>query len=154
MRNRSRARRGFTLIEILLVLGIIVAMASVAIFVMWPQSKGAKIDICKAMLASVGDALEAYCANIGHYPTEEEGGMDALLTKPSYQDEKVGENWRGPYLKHEARDPWNNVLHYELTQAGSAEAQLTPYKLWSNGPDGMDGTEDDIKNWSETTLGK
>ena len=66
----------------------------------------------------------------------------------------MGQNWRGPYLKEEPTDAWGNKYNYQISQPGTPEADLTPYKLWSNGPDGMDGTDDDIKNWSDTTMGK
>jgi general secretion pathway protein G len=154
MRNRARARRGFTLVEILLVLGIIVMMAGVAAFVMWPQAKGAKIDVTKVLIASVSDAIEAYNANIGHYPSDEEGGLTALTVKPSFSDETLAEKWRGPYVKQDPKDPWNNKLNYQVAQPGTPEADQTPFKLWSNGPDGVDGTDDDIRNWSDQTTGK
>jgi general secretion pathway protein G len=156
MKNRSEARRGFTLIEILLVLAIIGMLAGVAIFAMVGQREGAKLDITKAMIHSVENALDTYNMNIGHYPTEEEGGMDALRVKPNFQNETLGEKWRGPYLKQEARDPWGNKLNYQLTPPGTPEAQQTPYKLWSFGPNGTDenGGGDDIKNWTDETTTK
>jgi general secretion pathway protein G len=147
----KRTKRGFTLMEVLLVLAILGMMAGIGIFAIVQQREGAKIDSTKLMLNSIGEALDAYNMNIGHYPTEEEGGLSGLLTKPSYTDEAIGANWRGPYLKQEPRDPWGNKINYQVTQAGTPEAALTPYKLWSNGPDGSDGTEDDIKNWSDAS---
>ena len=151
MSKRLRARRGFTLVEILLVLTIIGLMAGIAIFAIVGQREGAKKDITMGTIKSVENALDTYNLNIGHYPSEEEGGMGALMTKPTFENEAMGEKWRGPYLKQEALDAWGNKLNYQLQQAGTAEAQQYPYRLWSNGPDGMDGTEDDIKNYSDET---
>jgi general secretion pathway protein G len=151
MYKYSRARRGFTLIEVLIVLGIIILLAGAAIVALVPQQKGARIDTTKLKMKSIETALEAYNVNIGHYPSEQEGGMDALRTKPAFDNEQLGAQWRGPYLKEEARDSWGNKFNYELTQPGTPEADQTPFRLYSNGPDGMQGTDDDIKNWSETT---
>ena len=74
--------------------------------------------------------------------------LTALRVKPTFENEQIGEMWRGPYLKKEPRDAWGNVINYELNVAGTDEAQAQPYRLWSNGPDGVDGTEDDINNWA------
>ena len=154
MFKRSRGRRGFTLIEILIVLGIIILLAGTAIVALVPQQRGARVDTTKIKLKQVETALEAYNVNIGHYPNEQEGGLEALRVKPSFDNEAMGQNWRGPYLKEEPTDAWGVKYNYQLSQPGTPEADLTPYKLWSNGPDGMDGTDDDIKNWSDTTMGK
>ena len=115
--------------------------------------EGAKIDSTKAMLASIETAIDTYNMHIGHYPTEEEGNLTALRVKPTFESEQVGQMWRGPYLKKEPRDAWRNTFNYEVNVAGTDEAQTQPYRLWSNGPDGVDGTEDDVKNWSEEDAG-
>ena len=151
MFKRSQRRRGFTLIEILIVLGIIILLASVAIVALVPQQKGARIDTTRLKIKSIETALEAYNVNIGHYPNEQEGGMQALLVKPTFDNEATGEKWRGPYLIEDPVDAWGNKFNYQLQEAGAADNLAKPYHLWSNGPDGMDGTEDDIKNWSDTT---
>ena len=149
MQRRPKARRGFTLIEILLVLAIILMLAGVTIVSIVGTREGARIDTTKAMLSSIETAIETYNMHIGHYPTEEEGNLTALRVKPTFESDQVGEMWRGPYLKKEPRDAWRNTFNYEVNVAGTDEAQTQPYRLWSNGPDGTDGTEDDIKNWSE-----
>jgi len=151
MFKRSRGRRGFTLIEILIVLGIIMLLASVAIVALVPQQKRARIDTTKLKIKSIETAIEAYNVNIGHYPNEQEGGMQALLVKPAFDNEAAAEKWSGPYLKEDPTDAWGNKFNYQLQEATSTDAGASPYHLWSNGPDGMDGTEDDVKNWSDTT---
>ena len=145
MRRRAKARRGFTLIEILLVLAIILMLAGVTIVSIVGTREGARIDTTKAMLTSIETAIETYNMHIGHYPSEEEGNLEALRVKPTYESERVAEMWRGPYLKKEPRDAWNNTFNYEVNVAGTEEARAQPFRLWSNGPDGTDGTEDDIK---------
>ena len=154
MLTRSRNRRGFTLIEILIVIGIIMALMAAAVVAYMPQQKGARINTTKIALEEVGNAIEMYNTNIGHYPSDQEGGLEALRTKPSFENEATGQNWHGPYLKKEPLDAWGNKFRYTLSQSGTSDADLTPFKLESNGPDGMEGTEDDIKNWSDATTTK
>jgi general secretion pathway protein G len=153
--NRKRKQRGFTLIEVLLVLAILGMMAGIAIFAVGNIREGAKIDITKAVLKTVGNALDTYNLHIGHYPTQDEGGLNALLVKPTFSDEKIGANWRGPYLTEEPRDAWGNKFNYEQVTPGTPEAQKSLFKLWSNGPNLQDnqGSDDDIKNWSDATVG-
>jgi general secretion pathway protein G len=155
MNSRRRTRRGFTLVEILLVLGIIVMLAGVTAVVLWPQAKGARVDIAKTQMVKISKQLDLYNINIGHYPTEEETGLSALVTRPGFPDEKLNEKWHGPYLvTDDLRDPWGNLWQYQINiQAGSAatSGEQAPYKLSSNGPNGTQGDDDDIKNWSDNT---
>jgi general secretion pathway protein G len=151
MRTRTSARRGFTLIEVLLVLTILGLLAAVAIVGFTGQKEKAKKDTTGLLLGEVETAINLYENNIGHYPTEEEGGLNALLTKPTFEDEVIAEQWQGPYLEKEPRDAWGRPLTYEFVGATGTAAETgdEPYHLWSNGPDGQSGTEDDIKNWSD-----
>jgi general secretion pathway protein G len=148
-----RARRshagGFTLIEILLVLAILLMLATVAIVAVGGIREGARVDTTKVLVQEVENALDTYSMQIGHYPTEEEGGLKALIEKPNFSDEKLAEKWRGPYIKTEARDSWNNALNYQVVTGSASENGGKGYKLWSNGPDGQDGTDDDIKSWND-----
>jgi general secretion pathway protein G len=148
---------GFTLIEILLVIVIILLLAGALVVFVLPQQKGAEKNTTKLLLANIGTALDTYRLNIGHYPSEQEGGLEALLKKPTFENEKLGEKWSGPYLKPGTQldDPWGNKLKYELVDlAASTEGEqkgALPYKLYSVGPDGQPETEDDIKYMAETS---
>jgi general secretion pathway protein G len=124
----------------------------------WPAGESRNKKTTALLLKSVETGLRLYNDDMGHYPSahvfgrpgaeEEEGGLEALRVKPNFSDRKIAEKWNGPYLEEEPRDAWGNKLNYQLTLPGTPEYQQTPYKLWSNGPDGMDGTADDINNWS------
>ena len=149
--RRRRRAAGFTLIEILLVIVIILLLAGALVVFVLPQQKGAERNTTRLMLQQVGNALDTYRLNLGHYPTEQEGGLDALLKKPTFENERVGEKWQGPYLKPGTTldDPWNYKIRYELadtTSGGGGErAGALPYKLFSVGPDGQPETDDDVK---------
>jgi general secretion pathway protein G len=146
-----RGAGGFTLIEILLVIVIILMLAAALVVFVLPQQKGAERNTTKLMLQQVANALDTYRLNLGHYPTEQEGGLDALLKKPTFESENMGEKWQGPYLEPGTtlEDPWGHKIHYELadTTAGNDTEKTggLPYKLYSLGPDGLPDTDDDIK---------
>lgn len=153
----SRHAAGFTLIEILLVIVIILMLAGAMVVFVLPQQKGAEKNTTKLMLAQVATALDTYRLNLGHYPTEQEGGLDALTKKPTFENERMGEKWQGPYLKPGTSldDPWGHKLRYELIAAGG-DAESTsalPYKLFSVGPDGQPDSDDDIKHGAEVASG-
>jgi general secretion pathway protein G len=152
-RNRRRAAHtaGFTLIEILLVIVIILMLAGALVVFVLPQQEGAEKNTTRLLLQNVATALDTYRLNIGHYPNEQEGGLDALLTKPQFENERLGEKWQGPYVKPGTRleDPWGNKLRYEPVDRSMATDDKSksgpPYKLYSVGPDNQPDTEDDIK---------
>jgi general secretion pathway protein G len=150
LRRAGKDRRGFTLIEVLLVILVIGMLATLAIVGYGNIRDQARKDITANLVNVVmPSALDAYNMAIGHYPTEEEGGLNALLTKPNFTDEALAAKWAGPYLQKEPKDAWDHSLHYEVAQPGTTGGPA--YKLWSDGPDGQSGSEDDIKNWKEET---
>ena len=153
MKRRTTKRMGFTLIEVILVLGIVVVMASVTAVVLWPQAKAAKINLAKTLIATLGHQMEMYNLNIGHYPTDDEGGLRALLVRPNFSDPSMAANWAGPYINaDQLKDPWGTDMHYQVSNTSDTSINV-PFKLWSSGPDMTDGTDDDIKNWSDAALG-
>jgi len=147
LKKRTGIRAGFTLIEILLVILILAMLAGVAIMTFSGTQEGAKIDTTKLKINEIEKALDTYNMHVGHYPTEEEGNLEALIKKPS--DEKVAKKWRGPYIKQEPKDAWDKVFHYKREDSESSEDLNLKYKLWSEGPDEQNETDDDIKSWSE-----
>ncbi len=159
MKHSKQSRRGFTLLEVLLVVAILGMLAGVAVVTYSGVNKKAKRDTTQRLVDAISQALHVYNDNIGHYPTEQEGGLQALRTKPEFDEEKTGENWAGPYLTRDPVDAWGQALNYQVTEEGTEEAKTVPFKLWSNGPNEQDdnGAEDDIRNaeWaaSEEAMG-
>ena len=139
-RARPRARGGFTLIELLLVLVILTALAAVVVPKFTKRSEQARITAARADIANLEVALDAYEVDTGSHPPQEDG-VKALVEKPA--DVK---GWMGPYIKRGVpKDPWGNPYVYKYPGAHNTNG----YDLHSYGPDGRDGGDDDIINWSE-----
>ena|SRR5687767_5079436 len=147
-RRRARAA-GFTLIEILLVIVIILLLAGALVVFVLPQQEGAEKNTTRLLLEQVATALDTYRLNLGRYPGEQEGGLNALVAKPTYENPRLGEKWQGPYIKPGVKleDPWGHRIRYELVdRTVDAESKTgPPYKLYSVGPDGQPDTDDDLK---------
>ncbi|MEZ6187024.1 MAG: type II secretion system major pseudopilin GspG [Planctomycetota bacterium] len=135
-------RRGFTLIELLLVMVIIAVLAALVIPSFVGRGEQAKKGAAETQIKSLfGTALDTYEVDNGSYPTTNQG-LEALRAKPSAAPEP--KQWSGPYLKSDVPDdPWGNPYNYR--SPGQHNAQT--YDLSSMGPDGREGTEDDITNW-------
>lgn len=149
--KRNRRRSAFTLMEVLLVAGILALLAAFAIPKLFEKAQEAKIEIAKAGIlrnGPIAKALESYKWDMGKYPETDEG-LRALFENPGGNDE---ESWKGPYLDgtyEELVDPWGQPYEYR----SPGEIHEDGYDLWSRGPDKTDddGKEgsDDVKNWIE-----
>jgi general secretion pathway protein G len=131
---------GLTLVETLIVVGIIVAFATTAVLVMAPYLSTSKNAAAKSQIATFTQALELYNINCGAYPTAEQG-LEALCEKPTI--EPVPEGWKGSYLSKKAvpKDPWGN--EYKYTIPGP---EGLPFGIISYGADGLEGGEGDNKD--------
>jgi general secretion pathway protein G len=134
-------RRGFTLIEVLVVISIIVLMAGLTISKMGSIFSGSQGDVAKLFVTqTMKTPLFAYRINMGNYPSTEEG-LQALITPPSGKTDR----WRGPYIEGTSVpvDPWKNPYQYKFPGTHNKDG----YDLWSKGPSGTDGADDNIGNW-------
>lgn len=141
--RRSRLdRRGFTFLEIMLVVVIIGILASIVALSLRGRSKEAKVHAAQAEMEIISTALEQYEIENGMYPTTEQG-LDALLRRPATSPEP--KNWKSPYLKkgQDINDPWDNPYQYAQPGRNNTDG----YDLMSTGPDGVEGGGDDITNW-------
>ena len=137
---RLRSIRAFTLLEMLLVVLIIAALAAMVVPRVLPRAEQAKIKIARAEVdANLPAALDLFMLDVGRHPTTEEGLAALWSCPPSLPPE----GWGGPYLKRRSTlDPWGNPFHYyNPPRHGGLD-----YDLVSAGPDGLENTEDDITN--------
>ncbi len=136
----ARRMHGFTLIELMLVIIIIGALAAMVVPRLAGRSEEARRGVAEADLkGNLALALKLYEVDNGSYPTSEQG-LAALLQKPTAPP--TPRNWKGPYLEQEPLDPWKRPYVYQYP--GSHPPR--DYDLFSLGPDGAAGN-DDITNW-------
>jgi general secretion pathway protein G len=131
--------RGFTLIEILLVVIILAALAAMVVPRLTGRSEKAKVSVAKADIEShLATALKLYELDNGSFPTTSQG-LEALREEPT--ESPVPENWNGPYVDKPALDPWGRPYMYV-----SPGDHNLDYDLSSSGKDEKK-EDDDIVNW-------
>jgi len=139
MSARTRRRRGFTLMEILLVLAILVVLGSMVSLGYVRIQKTAYVNSAKAQIALLEDAVKTYTISVGTPPPN----LEALLQPPPELENP--QKWQGPYLDKQQLplDPWNHPFAYELI-----DPQNGTFRIWSAGPNGLDeqGGGDDISS--------
>lgn len=145
---RAASRQGFTLMEIMLVVIIIGILASIVIANFGGMSQDARIARAQADIAQLKMELGLFEQRYGHYPTEEENGLMALLERPSTIPEA---EWRR-FGESEPIDPWGNPYVYLV--GGRRLYKSREYNLYSMGPNGKDDQMkgDDIPNVDQSTV--
>ena len=138
--ENRRAERGFTLIELIVVLVILSLLAAVVAPNIFKHMSSSKSKIAAIQIAEFEGALQMFAFDVGRYPTTEEG-LQALVSNPANL-----ETWHGPYLKKVLpMDPWARPYIYKFPGTHGTE-----FDLFSYGPDGVeggDGDNADITNW-------
>lgn len=134
-----RVLRGFTLMELLLVLVIIGLLAALVGPALYQRIKPAKESAARTQIENFSTALDSFYIDVGRYPSTQEG-LKALRVKP-----EGAEKWNGPYLKKEVpNDPWSNPYIYR------APGRNGGYEIVSYAGDGREGGEGenaDINSW-------
>lgn len=142
-KTRRHARKAFTLLEILLVVGLLALLAAFVVPNLGGQGERAKIDLARAGVGPAGSlsqAIELFKFQCDKYPES----LQDLIQKPN--DPDLEEKWKEPYIKDAQglKDPWSRDYNYRAP----GEKNPKGFDLWSAGPNGISGDEDDIVNWT------
>jgi len=130
----GRSRRAFTLIELMVVIVILGLLAALVAPKFLKRGEEAKVTTTQVQMKNIEQALKLYKLHNNFYPTTEQG-LKALVEKP--ETEPIPKNWKGPYLDKVPKDAWGNDFIYV--------SDGKHFTLVSPGPDGEEGTEDDLK---------
>jgi general secretion pathway protein G len=138
--NHKTKVNGFTLLELLVVLGIIALLAGIVGPQVMKHMGASKTKAARVQVEDLSAALDMYKLDVGKYPTTEQG-LAALVEKPS--DSK---RWNGPYLRKTKvpQDPWIQDYHY------ASPGEYGKFDLYSYGADekeGGEGEDQDINSW-------
>ena len=139
-RYRRKRRRGFTLLEVMLVIGILAMLALFVVPSFIGQSAKAKLGAAKAMVGPSGpiaSAISNFHMDFGKYPES----LKDLIERPSDLDDD--KQWTRYMETDEFKDPWHNELIYKEP----GDVREDGYDLISMGPDGKEGGDDDIGNF-------
>jgi general secretion pathway protein G len=138
----SRPMRGFTLIELMVVIVILGVLAALIVPKVMGRPDEARIVAAKQDIASIAQALKLYKLDNMRYPNTDQGLM-ALVKKPSTPPEP--QNWKGNgYLEKLPKDPWGNP--YQYLQPGQ-HGDFDIISLGADGASGGEGSDADIGSW-------
>ena len=140
-KKQSPRRGGFTMLELMIVLFILVMISGLTIVAVTGQRDRARQRTAFTYVNLLKGAVNRYEIDMGRPPTAEQG-VAALIQCPA--DVHNPGDWGGPYIESTAtsRDPWGGEYQY-----ASPGKDGRSFDIWSYGPDGIDGTEDDIGSW-------
>ena len=133
LHSAPRRQRGFTLLEmivVLVIIGLIMGLVGPRLF---GQADKAKVQTAGTQIKMLSGALQTMRLDISRFPTADEG-LNLLVRRPA--DESAARGWAGPYLQQDSvpLDPWGNPYHYEPTSGDSQ-----PFAVFSYGADGKPG---------------
>ena len=135
------AKEAFTLMEILVALAILGMLVAIGVTSIEKNLNDSSASVAGLFVnESMKAPLTTYRIQVGDYPSTAEG-LAALVAAPA---DKV-DRWHGPYVENKKLplDPWKHEYKYAYPGTHNKDG----YDLWSTGPDGIDGTPDDIGNW-------
>lgn len=140
-KNHTPSQSGFTLLELLVVLGIIAMLAGIVGPQVMKHMGESKTKAAKVQIEDLSATLDMYKLDLGRYPTTEEG-LKALIESPDN-----AKRWSGPYLQKSNKiplDPWQNEYHYV------SPGEHGKFDLFSYGADnkeGGEGEDQDLLSW-------
>jgi general secretion pathway protein G len=138
--NRTPSlQRGFTLLELLVVLVILGLLVGYVAPRYFGQVGKSEVKVARAQIKALEDALDQYRLDVGRYPPTEQG-LAALYVQPAGEG-----RWQGPYLKKAVPlDPWGNAYQY---RSPGEHGEVDLYSFGTDGQAGGTGDAADITNW-------
>jgi general secretion pathway protein G len=136
-RKIQHNHRGFTLVELLLVLAILALLAGIVLPRITHRFPETQVRATTTQMAAFKSAFELFEVDNGYLP-KGQNALQELVTKP-----RDAQGWRGPYMETIPLDPWKHAYIYECP----GKHRPASFDLMSVGPDGQPGTADDITNW-------
>ena len=133
-------RRGFTLLELMVVLLILALLASIAAPRVTKYLRKAKAQTAKIQVSALSAAVDSFHLDTGRFPTSDEG-LKALMERPADTT-----TWDGPYLKtrDSLTDPWGHAYLYRIP---GQHGEYDVYSLGSDNHEGGEGDAADVGNW-------
>lgn len=145
--TRAARARGFTLIEVMIVIAIVLALSAIVGVAVLGRREQADVSLTQTKLNNIKSALKFFKVDFGRYPSEEEG-LTVLWDKEKLDpDADVNKYSKDGYMEDATpNDQWGNPWGYRFPSTREDETQ---YDLWSYGPNGEDedGDGDDITSW-------
>ena len=136
-------KRGFTLIEVMIVIVILGILASLIVPKIMGRPDEARVMAAKQDIASILQALKLYKLDNQRYPTTEQG-LQALVNKPS--SPPIPQNWKSSgYLEKLPLDPWGNPYQYLFP---GVHSELDVFSFGADGVAGGEGNDADIGSWA------
>jgi len=135
--HRRPGGSGFTIIEVLIVIAIILALGGLVGLALFQRLEDSKVDLTKAQMDSMESAMSQFYLDFNRLPTTEEG-LSVLWDPAQLEDPELEDKWSGYVENKIETDQWDNEWSYE--QLNNKSATLISY-----GPDGEEQTDDDIE---------
>lgn len=138
--SRHRDERGFTLLEMLVVLAIMGLLAAIIAPQVLKYLGSSRTQSAKVQIQNIDAALQLFRLDVGRFPTQEEG-LNAVVTAPS-----TAAGWNGPYLQKSSAltDPWGTAYQY---RSPGKHGDVDVYSLGSDKAEGGTGEAADVGNW-------
>lgn len=139
----AHRNRGFTLIEIMVVIVILGVLAALVVPKVMSRPDEARMVAARQDIASLMQALKLYRLDNRRYPTTEQG-LAALVTKPTLAP--IPEGWKnGGYVEHLPQDPWGKPYQY---LSPGLRGEIDVFSFGADGVAGGEGSDADIGNWA------